>query len=68
MTAAERLLLLSETTGTAGALLLAIGSGATTGAALVSYSGLSSDTAANHLLSDSLRVGLRAFLIRRRGR
>lgn len=52
MTAAERLLYLAGTTGTTGALLLAIGTGATAGAALVAYSGLASDTAAAHLLTD----------------
>lgn len=51
-TAAERLVLLAGTTGTAAALLLAIGSGATAGAALVDYSGLSSATAAAHLLAE----------------
>lgn len=52
MTAAERLLALAGTTGTAAALLLAIGTGATAGAALVDYSGLASATAAEHLLED----------------
>ena len=49
-TAAERLLSLAGATGTAAALLLTIGAGATTGAALVDYSGLSSGTAAEHIL------------------
>lgn len=49
-TAAERLVSLVGTTGTAGALMLSIGSGATAGAALVAYSGLSTATAAEHLL------------------
>ena len=40
MTAAERLLSLSKATGAAGALLLAIGSGATAEAALLDYSAL----------------------------
>ena len=63
MTAAERLLALSKTTGTAGALLLLIGSGVTAGAALLDYSGLESATAADHLLyekvvEDSVSGGL----------
>ena len=63
MTAAERLLALSKTTGAAGALLLLIGSGATAGAALLDYSGLESATAAEHLLyekvvEDSVSGGL----------
>ena len=63
MTAAERLLALSKTTGAAGALLLLIGSGATAGAALLDYSGLESATAADHLLyekvvEDSVSGGL----------
>lgn len=53
MTAAERLLALAGATGTAAALLLAIGSGATAGAALVDYSGLPTGTAATHLLTDA---------------
>lgn len=52
-TAAERLVHLAGTTGTAAALLLMIGSGATAGEALVDYSGLPSGTAAEHLLVDS---------------
>lgn len=52
MTAGERLAFLAKTTGTAGALLLLIGSGATAGAALVDYSQLPSGTAAAHLLTD----------------
>lgn len=63
MTAAERLLALSKTTGAAGVLLLLIGSGATAGAALLDYSGLESATAAEHLLyekvvEDSVSGGL----------
>ena len=63
MTAAERLLSLSKTTGAAGALLLLIGSGATAEAALLDYSGLESATAADHLLyekvvEDSVSGGL----------
>lgn len=50
MTAAERLVQLAGRTGTAAALLLAIGTGATAGEALVNYSGLPSGTAAQHLL------------------
>lgn len=52
-TAAERLVQIAGTTGTAATLLLLIGSGATAGAALVDYSGLASATAAQHLLSES---------------
>lgn len=52
MTAAERLVQLAGRTGTAAALLLAIGTGATAGEALVNYSGLPSGTAAQHLLQD----------------
>ena len=51
MTAGERLAALAGATGTAAALLLAIGTGATAGAALVDYSGLASATAAEHLLA-----------------
>ena len=63
VTAAERLLALSKTTGAAGALLLLIGSGATAEAALLYYSGLESATAADHLLyekvvEDSVSCGL----------
>lgn len=54
VTAAERLLSLSKTTGAAGALLLLIGSGATAGAALLDYSGLESATAAEHLLYEKV--------------
>ena len=54
MTAAERLLSLSKTTGAAGALLLLIGSGATAEAALLDYSGLESATAADHLLYEKV--------------
>lgn len=52
MTAAERLLQLAGTTGTAAALLLAIGVGATTGEALNKYSVITEGTAAEHLLSE----------------
>jgi hypothetical protein len=51
MTAGQRLSALAGS-GTAGVLLLLIGSGATAGAALVNYSGLPSGTAAQHLLVD----------------
>lgn len=51
MTAAERLVSLVGHGGSAAALLLAIGAGATTGAALVDYSRLPSGTAADHLLA-----------------
>src|SRR5574343_118571 len=50
MTAAEKLVALAKSTGAAASLLLLIGSGQTTGAALVDYSGLTSATAAEHLL------------------
>jgi hypothetical protein len=52
-TAAERLVFLAGTTGVAGSLLLMIGAGSIAGDILVSYSGLSSATAAEHLLFDS---------------
>lgn len=52
MTAAERLQALSGLSGvSAGTMLLAIGAGATAGAALVNYSGLDTGTAAEHLLT-----------------
>ena len=57
MTAAERLLFLSKATGAAGALLLAIGSGATAEAALLDYSALDSVTAAEHLLYEKVSGG-----------
>ena len=50
MTAGERLHQIAGISGTAAALLLVIGAGATTGAALVDYSGLATGTAAEHLL------------------
>ena len=52
MTAADRLLSLSGITGTASALLLAIGAGATTGDALADYSGLTTGTASEHILTE----------------
>jgi hypothetical protein len=57
MTASERLIDLAGFSGaTAGALLLAIGMGATAGAALVNYSGLPTGTAAEHLLADQIVI------------
>ncbi len=56
MTAGERLHQLAGISGTAAALLLAIGAGATTGAALVDYSGLATGTAAEHLLAEHAPV------------
>ena len=69
MTAAERLVALAGSTGTAAALLLAIGAGATAAAALVNYSGLTSDTAAVHLMTDRAQ-GASSWITRarRRGR
>jgi hypothetical protein len=52
MTAAERLIALAGQTGTAAALLLLIGTGATAGEALVDYSELATGTAEQHLLVD----------------
>jgi hypothetical protein len=52
MTAAERLLTLAGVTGTAGALLMMIGSGASAESALVDYSRIDTATAATHLLVD----------------
>jgi len=57
VTTAERLLSLSKATGAAGALLLAIGSGATAEAALLDYSALDSVTAAEHLLYEKVTGG-----------
>ena len=54
MTAAERLVALAGSTGTAAALLLLLASGATAGEALTAYSGLDGETAAVHLLTDIL--------------
>jgi hypothetical protein len=51
-TAGARLRALAGQDGPAGALLLMIGSGATAGAALVAYSGLSTGAAAVHLLAE----------------
>jgi len=50
--AGDRLRALAGQGGPAGALLLMIGSGATAGAALVSYSGLLTGSAAEHLLAE----------------
>ena len=52
MTTGERLALLAGASGTAAALLLLIGSGATTGEALVDFSQLPTATAAEHLLAE----------------
>jgi len=52
MTAAERLLHLAGTTGSAAALLLSIGAGATAGEALNDYSSIDTGSAAEHLLSE----------------
>ncbi len=52
MTAAERLVALAGSTGTAAALLLMLASGATAGEALTAYSGLDGETAAVHLMTD----------------
>lgn len=52
MTAGERLRALAGVSGTAGTLLLRIGSGATASAILVDYSGLPTATAAVHLMTD----------------
>lgn len=55
-TAADRLVAIAGHGGTASALLLAIGIGATAGAALVDYSGLSTATATQHLLAETQQV------------
>ncbi len=68
MTAGERLKLLAGASGTAGALLLVIGAGATAGEALVNYSGLPTGTAAQHLLTDATNKGSPIILMRRRSR
>lgn len=54
MTAGERLRQLAGQGGTAAALLLLIGSGATAGAALADYSGLPAGTAMEHLLAEAV--------------
>lgn len=51
-TAAERLVALAGSTGSAATLLLLIGAGATAGAALANYSGLLTGSASAHLLTD----------------
>lgn len=56
MTAAERLKQLAGTTGTAAALLLAIGIGATAGDALANYSGMLTGSAEAHLLAEKQDV------------
>lgn len=53
MIAGERLAALAGSIGTASSLLAMIGSGVTTGAALVNYSGLATGSASDHLLTDS---------------
>ena len=61
-TAAERLVALSgRGTTTAAAHLLAIGIGLTAGAALVNYSGLTSGTATEHLLTERVREASGGF-------
>jgi hypothetical protein len=50
MTAAERLLYLAGTDGSAGSLLMMLASGSTSGEILVNYSGIESTTASDHLL------------------
>lgn len=52
MTTGERLRALAGQDGAAAALLASIGAGATTGAALVNYSGLLTGSAAEHLLAE----------------
>lgn len=56
MTAGERLRQLAGFSGSAAALLLAIGTGATAGELLVSRSGLETGTAAEHLLVENAPV------------
>lgn len=57
MTTGQRLAFLAKTGGTAKALLLLIGAGATTGAALVDYSKIPSATALQHLLAEAVAQG-----------
>lgn len=52
MTTGERLRALAGQDGAAATLLTLIGAGATTGAALVNYSGLLTGSAAEHLLAE----------------
>jgi hypothetical protein len=52
MTTGERLRALAGQDGAAASLLSLIGAGATTGAALVNYSGLLTGSAAEHLLAE----------------
>lgn len=54
MTTGERLASLAGTTGAAATLLLLIGTGVTTGEALVNYSQLPTGTAAQHLLVEKV--------------
>lgn len=50
MTTGEKLIALAGATGSAAALLMMIGSGATTGAALDDYSVITTGTAMEHLM------------------
>jgi len=71
VTAGARLVALSGLSGVAASVMMAgIGAGATVSAALVSYSGLVSGTAAQHLLVDHPGAVGRDWLLRarRRGR
>ena len=68
MTAAERLLHISGATGTAAALLMSVGAGATTGEILVSYSRLGSAAAAEHIMTDIGKANAVVTIFRRFGR
>ena len=57
MTTGQRLVFLAKTGGVAKTLLLLIGAGATTGAALVDYSKVPSATALQHLLTEVVTQG-----------
>ena len=66
ITASDRLVALSSQSGTAGHLLLLIGTGPTAGESLVNYSGLETGTAEEHLMLDRVqRIGrpFRRFLL-----
>lgn len=63
MNAQERLVGLSKLAGSAGALLLAIGSGSTASAVLMNYSGLSSESARGHLLYDRVFDVVKQFYL-----
>lgn len=65
-TAADRLVTLAGSGGTAGALLIIIGNGTTASSRLVDYSGLSSDTAAVHLMTDVTGEGSNYVIFARR--